>query len=71
MRAMNRFQWLAKLACLIPSSPKQRAKVTGREPRDFSFNVEGVRHSVSALTRSEARALLKHELKLKRLPVGA
>jgi arylamine N-acetyltransferase len=43
-------------------------------PRTFTFDLRqagGKKHVVAAMTRSEARAVLKKQLGLKRLPVGA
>ena len=68
-RAMNRIQWKAMLSRLIPAATKVRTK-TGRTKRPFRFQIEGHVFTVQALTRSEARATLKHNLGLKRLPSG-
>lgn len=80
MRAMTRQQWKAAISPLLPTSRKERrgkARKDADEKQDgriFEFAIlthpGAVLYSIKANTRSEARAILKRQLGLERLPVG-
>jgi hypothetical protein len=75
---MNLREWTARMFQPFATIGKpKRAKCEPRpkaEQKTYTFDLRqaghGV-HKVKAMTRSEARAVLKKELGLKRLPVGA
>lgn len=66
MFSMSRFEWMAKF---FQSNPRPRVKRAPRERRTMpTWNVMG--HRISAYTKSEARAIVKRQLGVERLPVG-
>lgn len=70
---MSRFGWLAKMFRPLPPRPRRgrRGRAGKAGPRTFDFVFpDGSRHQASALTKSEARAVLKKTLGLPRLPAG-
>lgn len=76
---MTLAQWRSQIARFIPVIRRQRVPKAKREKADPGFFEFGIGeasgrvrvHRVTAPTRSEARAVLKTTLGLKRLPVGA
>lgn len=73
---MTLSQWRARISHFFGAAkPKAVPRPTGRLAECYSFviPISGriKEYRITALTRSEARAILKRQLGLDRLPVGA
>ena len=69
--SMTLAQWRSTIARFMPVTRRQRTAKVKREacpPGIYRFSVGGRLHDVCAQTRSEARAVLKRQLGVKRLP---
>lgn len=66
---MNRWEWVARVMRTVFTRPRKRATPkTGREVRTFWIvDGSGTEHEVDAMTRSEARAMVKKALGVKSL----
>lgn len=70
---MTKTEWNRLVSQFVkPSEGKQRKRVTGRKRKTYEATVGIAKFDVRALTKSEARSMIKASLKPKvsRLPVG-
>lgn len=68
-------EWRESLVNLFKPAKKLRSKPTRRKPRAYRLQTVGVDgrivvHRINAMTKSEARAILKKKLGVDRLPIG-